>query len=1081
MPDLNDWFTEDEKIVEEAQKRFRACEDWESQAWANFEYDYKFANGDSVNMFQWDNWVIGDRLDQDRPCLTINKTMQHNLQIINDGKQNKPGVNIRPVGDEASFDAAQIFEEICRHIEYISSAENIYDKASEFQVIGGIGYWRIITDWVDPAKGFDQEIYIKGIKHPRSVRLDPNITETDGSDARFGFIFNDIPKDLYEADYPDFKDVGGSGVLGNTSDGWYTRDHVRVAEYFRKSNKKDKWIWFILPETKEEIDGYYSKLKKENPEGIAWFEAIKKHEKDKPVEERTYREREVTLNNVEWFKIAGNKIISKKPWLGKYIPIVRIVGLETIIDGQLDRKGHTRALLDPQRIYNVNPLALNTLVPTPSGWSTMGELKSGDYVFNECGEPVKVVGESPIFLQHKCYRVEFTDGSHIIADENHPWIVDEKRSQKDKYGNHFNETLKLTTKELNSSHRIWSTQSLNMPEIDLPVHPYILGLWLGDGVTVNNRISTCLEDLDEVIENINSCGYRAGNPDISKNSNCASLTIHGLREGLRNLGLFGNKHIPNIYLRSSIEQRFALLQGLMDTDGHSSINGKCVFNNSDKSVISGTAELIRSLGIRTFIQWFEAKRTTFPNGITSDIQPFSRIRFTANPEVPIFKLKRKAINHSKPRLTHERRTKYHVIKSVTEVHSVPVKCITVDSLSHLFLVSESMIATHNSSANVEFGALQTKSPITASGDAIEGYEEYYKNANINNPAWLPFNAYDDEGRPLQPPSRMEAPKASPAYVQQMKIAQEEMMMVSGQYQAQMGENENAKSGVAINQRQRQGDRATYHFLDGQGIGIRYTGKQLIDLMKIEAKDGSIINLTIDPNHDQAMTKQLPDPNQPQIPDQPIDIIFNPNVGQYAVVSDTGPSFATRRQEAFNALTQIAAQNKEFMNVGGDLLWKVADFPEAQELARRWRRLIPPNITGDAPNPQLTDAMHQAANKIEQQLGIITQQTKELADKNRELDLREREIALREKEAEARENREDYKAENQRIQVLGNSGPAITPEQIQPVLQQLLRGMLIAGELDPVKLAMGIRDIEHNAQTSEKLAAANGSAGDATPA
>jgi hypothetical protein len=72
-----------------------------------------------------------------------------------------------------------------------------------------------------------------------------------------------------------------------------------------------------------------------------------------------------------------------------------------------------------------------------------------------------------------------------------------------------------------------------------------------------------------------------------------------------------------------------------------------------------------------------------------------------------------------------------------------------------------------------------------------------------------------------------------------------------------------------------------------------------------------------------------------------------------VQSDTGPSFATRRQEAFNALTQIAAQNKEFMGVAGDILWKVADFPEAQVLAQRWRSIIPPNILGDAPNPQLT--------------------------------------------------------------------------------------------------------------------------------
>lgn len=738
MPDIDAWLSEDDKIVQEAQKRFKACEEWEATAWTNFDYDYKFAHGDSINMYQWDNWVIGDRLDNQRPCLTINKTMQHCLQIINDGKQNKPGVNIRPVGGDASFEAAQIYEEVIRHIEYLSNAENVYDNASEFQIIGGVGYWRLITDWANKSKGFDQEIFIRRIKHPRSVRLDPDIVEIDGSDARFGFIFNDMPRDLYEEEYDDFKDVGGSIIFNDSASGWYTKDHVRVAEYFRKSPKKDRWIEFPSPYDRNKIvDGLYSELKKNTPDIIKIYEEIKSNEKDRPLADRSYRERSVQRNNVEWFKIAGNTIIDRKPWLGEYVPIIRIVGIETIIDGQLDRKGHVRPLLDPQRMYNVN-----------------------------------------------------------------------------------------------------------------------------------------------------------------------------------------------------------------------------------------------------------------------------------------------------------------------------------------------------SSANVEFGALQSKSPIMAASDAIEGYEEYYKNANVNNAAWLPFNAYDDEGRQLPMPQRMAPPQASAAYVQQMKIAQEEMMMVSGQYQAQMGENENAKSGIAINARQRQGDRATYHFIDGQGIGIRNTGKQLIDLipkvytkkriMRIEAKDGTILNLTIDPDHDQAITKMPPNNPDVVLGEKVIDVIFNPNIGNYAVVSDSGPSFATRRQEAFNALMQIAAQNQQFMGVGGDLLWKVADFPEAQELARRWRRIIPPNITGDAPNPQLTQAMQQASAKIEQQLAIITKQTKELADKDRELDLRQREIELREKEAIARENRADYDAETKRVTALGNSGPAITPEQIQPVLQQLLKGMLVAGEFDPIKLAKGIESIENNPQTTDQM-------------
>src|ERR1700749_801394 len=95
---------EDEKILLEAKKRFKYCEQWEAQARDYFDYDIKFANADANNMYQWDSWVVGDRIDTGRPCLTINKTQQHNLQIINDAKQNKPGVNIRPVGDTASFE-----------------------------------------------------------------------------------------------------------------------------------------------------------------------------------------------------------------------------------------------------------------------------------------------------------------------------------------------------------------------------------------------------------------------------------------------------------------------------------------------------------------------------------------------------------------------------------------------------------------------------------------------------------------------------------------------------------------------------------------------------------------------------------------------------------------------------------------------------------------------------------------------------------------------------------------------------------------------------------------------------------------
>jgi len=720
------------EILLEAKKRFKICEEWESQARVWFDYDYKFANADANNMYQWDNWVVGDRQTNKRPCLTINKTMQHNLAIINDGKMNKPGVNIRPVGDEASFEAAQVYQEVVRHIEYVSSAENVYDNASSYQVNAGWGYWRVT---VEKIKGtFDKEIYIRRIKDPRSVYLDPNINEVDGSDAWFGFIFDDMPKDLYEARHPKFKDVSNVSFNDGMYSGWITRDTVRVCEYFRKVQEDDKLVYFIMPTTGEEVGPIsWSELP---ADGREIFNEIKKREGNLPEEEQTFKEQEELKENIECYLIAGNKIIQKTNWLGKYIPIVRLVGTETVIDGIWDCKGHTRALLDPQRIYNVN-----------------------------------------------------------------------------------------------------------------------------------------------------------------------------------------------------------------------------------------------------------------------------------------------------------------------------------------------------SSCNTEFGALQTKAPLMASTQAIEGYEDIYARANLDNLAYLPYNGMDENGNAIAPPSRLAPPQASPAYVQGMTIAQNEMMMVSGQYQAQMGENENAKSGVAINARQRQGDRATYHFIDNQAIAIRFTGKILIDLipkiydtkrvMRIEAKDNTIMNVTIDPTAKQPLQK-VEDPNTPQQNDnnqQIIDVIFNPNVGNYAVISDTGPSYATRRQEAFNALTQIAAQNKEFMNIAGDILWKVADFPEAQVLAQRWRKIIPKNITGDGIDPAIEQTMNEAAQKIEGLLAELAKTQQELEDKNRELGVKESAQALAWTKTGVEQIREDFRALTERLTATGNAGPGVSPEQLAPIIRQTVMEIMQAGGpgADTPQEVAAITDINQDGQ------------------
>lgn len=632
----------DDKIIQEAKDRFRAEEMWESDFRKAFLDDIKFANADSNNGWQWPNDIRRNRDVDERPCLTINKTHQHCLQIINDAKKNKPSVKVRPVGDEATFEAAQAYEDVIRHIEYISNAQAAYDKATEFQVEGGIGYWRVITDYASQdisVEAFNQEIFIRPIKDPMSVFLDKDINQVDGSDARYGFIFDNRPRDVFNKQYPKFKYVGGRSALGN-NDNWITEDTVRVAEYYRRVDHKKTIIAYVDTQSgetkvvpKEDVPVKLRKLLLAEPGS---------------------KVREITEPVIEWYLIAGDEIIDRNIWPGKYIPIVRIIGEETIVDGQLDRKGHTRALRDPQRIYNY-----------------------------------------------------------------------------------------------------WSSSA------------------------------------------------------------------------------------------------------------------------------------------------------------------------------------------------------------------------------------------------VEFVALQGKQPFIGAAKAIEGYETYWETANRINYSILPYNSVDDNGVVIPPPQRDQPPQMAQAYIQGMQISANEMMMVSGQYQATLGAQSNETSGKAINERQRQGDTATYHFIDNLAHGIRYTGKILIDLIpkiydtarviKIMAEDGTQNTVYVDPAQKQAhMVKKDKITNQ-------VQRIFNPNVGRYDVESDIGPSYGTKRQEAFNAFTQIASQSPEMMSIAGDLMFKSADFPGADEIAERLHRMVPAQALGAEAPPEIKHMqtvlqnMQQINNKL---LETINEQKIELKKRESEKDVNE---------------------------------------------------------------------------------------------
>ena len=334
--------TGDDAIVAEAIARFNRCAEWESIARERFVEDVKFAHADSENGYQWPNNLLRARAGDSKPCLTMNMIRQHNLQIVNEAKRNKSAIKIIGMGNGATQESANVLGAAIRQIEYHSNAQAAYGTAREFQVDGGIGWTRIVTDYVSPDS-FDQDLFIRRIPDPLSVYIDPDCLEKDKSDAMFGFVFDVLSDEEWKQHFNKYGDLKGLQPLGvTTSDSdWMIKDHVRVVEYFRRVPKRDTLVSFKV--NGKRFETRLSKLHK----------SMHREVLDSP----DSKTREVDDLEVQWFLIAGEKIIDRTIWVGKHIPLACCIGEESVIDGMLDRKGHTRYMKDPQRMFNYNASA----------------------------------------------------------------------------------------------------------------------------------------------------------------------------------------------------------------------------------------------------------------------------------------------------------------------------------------------------------------------------------------------------------------------------------------------------------------------------------------------------------------------------------------------------------------------------------------------------------------------------------------------------------------------------------------------------------------------------------------------------
>lgn len=360
-------------------------------------------------------------------------------------------------------------------------------------------------------------------------------------------------------------------------------------------------------------------------------------------------------------------------------------------DGLLRVAGQIDLLIkDGNDIYIIDykGLPLNTPIATPMGWTLMKDIKTGDKVFDKDGNICSVLNISKIH-NNPCYKITFDNNEEIVADHEHRWLISFRNTNGT-----FRERV-MTTEEI-AKHlktkiqtsynipKILNAKSLSLPEQNLPIDPYLLGAWLGDGSKSCGVITNVNPDFWEEVK---KRGYEVSD---NLNPNGAEMrTVYGLRTELRKLNLINSKHIPDIYLRSSYKQRLDLLRGLMDTDGYfNKTRKRFVMATGQKWQAEDTAKLVSSLGWKpTIIECIKSYNGKSFDGwdtcFTATENPF----LIRNQEID-FNLKTNKSN-------------FRNIKSVELTETIETKCIEVDSQSHTFLAGYTLIPTHNTNKKLD--------------------------------------------------------------------------------------------------------------------------------------------------------------------------------------------------------------------------------------------------------------------------------------------------------------------------------------------------------------------------------------------
>lgn len=355
-------------VIAEAVKRLKLALDASSDNRTRAKDAIKFRD-----LEQWPAEIKTAREDDPdgpRPCLTLDKINQYVNQVKNDERQNRPSIKVRPVDDAGDIKVAEIYQGIIRDIEDCSCADAAYDTGFEHAVDGGFGYWRIVSEYQE--RSFDQVPRIKRISNRFSVALDPYFQEADGSDRKWGFVFEKLPPDEFERKYPGKRKVSFQDY-GESAPDW-CGDDIIVAEYFRIEEEEIE-IAFL-------DDGSVVDLA-EVPEGVT-----------------PQKTRKSTKSVCKWSKLTCAEELETEEFPCKYIPIVEVVGNELDYEGKRRLSGSIRGAMDAMRMFNYSASAfveMVALAPKAPYVAAQGQLEGNEELWAQANRRnISVLPYAPV-------------------------------------------------------------------------------------------------------------------------------------------------------------------------------------------------------------------------------------------------------------------------------------------------------------------------------------------------------------------------------------------------------------------------------------------------------------------------------------------------------------------------------------------------------------------------------------------------------------------------------------------------------------------------------------------------------------